>query len=378
MALSPDFNNEEPILADESETKQLASGFTSSLRILLVIASIAVTIPVMREYSSLVNSFVLAMIIVMTMSPIMNWIRARGAPNGLAYLLTLLFTLVLTTMLAFATITGFTKMLDVINQYGGSMETIFANVQNRLAALGVDTQVLAQEIDPQRILGLLNSLIGAVLSGISFVALIAVIIIFMLGEALTFPQKLEAQLDLNSPFFPQVYSFSQTIRRYVTITAAIGAVSGLIVWFVLWMLGIQSAALWGLLYFVTSFIPNVGFWIALIPPLIISSLQFGPGMALTVLAFYLIFSAIVNQGIRPTYMGQGLDLSPLWVILSLIVWSAILGMPGIIIGVPLTVMVKELLLETSPDTRWLAGLMGTGDSADRDAVATPDNQGDAL
>ena len=373
-------------MATEAESKQsssgqLGSGLTSSLRILLVIAAVAIIVPFMREYASLVNSFVLAMIIVMTVSPIMNWLRERGVPDGLAFLFTMFFTLVLTTVLALSAIVGLVKMVQVLNEYGSSMERIVNSVNLRLTALGVEAQPLFQIIDPQRVLVVLGSLVSALLSGVSFVALLAVIVVFMLGEALTFPQKLEAQLDLNSPFFPQVYTFSQTIRRYVTITAGIGAVSGVIVWLVLWLLGVESAALWGLLYFITSFIPNVGFWLALIPPFLIAGLQYGTGMAIVVLLFYMVFSGIINQGVRPTYMGQGLDLSPLWVILSLVIWSTILGVPGIIIGVPLTVMVKELLLETSSDTQWLAGLMGTGlgrGGAESSANLTPASRRDDL
>lgn len=342
------------------DLKKPNTGLTTSLRIVLVIAAVSVTIPVMHEYRALINSAVLALIIVMTVSPIMNWLRDRGVPNGIAYLLTLVLTIILTIVLGFAALVGFVRMIEVLNEYDASMSAAVNAMERELTARGLDVRPLLNEVNPQRILQIVSGMIGALLSGISFLGLIAIIIVFMLGEALTFPAKLSAQFDLNSPFFPQVYSFAQTIRRYVTITASTGAVSGVIVWIVLALLGIQSASLWGLLYFVTSFIPNVGFWLALIPPLLIAGLQYGPGMALIVLLFYMVFSAVINQGVRPAYMGQGLDLSPLWVILSLVIWSTILGLPGIIIGVPLTVMVKELLLETSEDTQWLAGLMGSG------------------
>jgi predicted PurR-regulated permease PerM len=65
-------------------------------------------------------------------------------------------------------------------------------------------------------------------------------------------------------------------------------------------------------------------------------------------------------------MGKGLDLAPLVVVLSLFFWGWVLGPVGILLSIPLTMMVKDILLESGDDARWLADLMGQGEIPDRE------------
>ncbi|MDJ0692686.1 MAG: AI-2E family transporter, partial [Xenococcaceae cyanobacterium MO_188.B32] len=56
---------------------------------------------------------------------------------------------------------------------------------------------------------------------------------------------------------------------------------------------------------------------------------------------------------------QELDLSPLVIILSIIFWGWVLGATGVLVAVPLTLMIKKLVLESSEDTRFLAMMLET-------------------
>jgi AI-2 transport protein TqsA len=58
-------------------------------------------------------------------------------------------------------------------------------------------------------------------------------------------------------------------------------------------------------------------------------------------------------------MGRGLSLSPTVLFLGFIFWAWLLGGPGAFLAAPLTIFVV-LMLETFPETRWLAGVMGVG------------------
>jgi len=59
-------------------------------------------------------------------------------------------------------------------------------------------------------------------------------------------------------------------------------------------------------------------------------------------------------------MGEGLDLAPIMVILSITTWTAVLGPLGAILGVPVTMIVKELVLEADERNAWIARLLGKG------------------
>jgi predicted PurR-regulated permease PerM len=57
-------------------------------------------------------------------------------------------------------------------------------------------------------------------------------------------------------------------------------------------------------------------------------------------------------------MGEGIDLSPFMIIFSVIFWAALLGPMGAILGVPVSLLFKELILEADDENRWIAKLMG--------------------
>jgi predicted PurR-regulated permease PerM len=56
-------------------------------------------------------------------------------------------------------------------------------------------------------------------------------------------------------------------------------------------------------------------------------------------------------------MGRGLNLSPLVVFVSLVLWGWVLGPVGMLLSIPLTIMIK-IALESQPDTRWIGIMLG--------------------
>jgi AI-2 transport protein TqsA len=77
---------------------------------------------------------------------------------------------------------------------------------------------------------------------------------------------------------------------------------------------------------------------------------------------------LVENVLSPTLMGRGLSYSPTIVFLSFIFWAWLLGGPGAFLALPLTLFVA-VMLETFPETRWIAGIMGLPTGA---ADAPPD------
>ena len=148
------------------------------------------------------------------------------------------------------------------------------------------------------------------------------------------------------------------------MTAELAALTGIGATILLLLLGVDFPILWGMLTFLLSFIPTVGLFLAMIPPALLALLEFGPGTALLVVAGYLLIDAVVENVVKPKFLGESLDIAPLVIILSLIFWAAVLSPMGALLTVPLTMAVKELLLEADEDNRWLAELMSSGEDAE--------------
>ena len=328
-----------------------------SFRFFVGLAGIGLSVAFLHTYAQFFNALALAAIVVMTVSPLIYWLRRHRVPQGLAVLVGLLVSLAAVLAVAFFVITTISSLLRLIPEYMAPMSELTANVQQQMAELGITAEQVRASVDAQRLLALASRILNGILSSVSFFGLMLLMILFMPAEALSLPAKVEQQLRIGNRRFLRVYRFSSSIRRYVAITTLLGLGGGIVIGIILYLLGVPFAGLWGTLFFVMSYVPVLGFWIALIPPLFISFTQLGPEVALIVLLVYMILSFVIQQVLRPSMMKDSLDLSPLWSLLSLIFWGTVLGAPGMIIGVPLTIAIKVLVLESDPDSQWVAAMM---------------------
>ena len=315
-----------------------------SVLFFLTFACIGISVWFLNAYASLFNSVFLAMMIVMTASPIGFWLQDHGFPKWLALTLSVLAALAVTLLIAFVLAVSAVRILDIIPQFVDNMAVAQGEAGPILQRIGLTVEDLQTMIPPNAVGAAAVNVIRMIMSSVSMFSLVILIVIFMVIEAFVAPLKFNRQ-EYFVVLPPEVASgFSRNIRQYVGITTLLGVVGGAILGVVLSLLDIPFAVLWGVLYFVLNFVPMVGFWLAVIPPLLLAGMDGGIAAALLVLVAYMIVSTIINQGIKPAVMRGGLDLSPFWSIMSLIIWSTILGPIGLIVGVPLTIALKELVL----------------------------------
>ena len=96
------------------------------------------------------------------------------------------------------------------------------------------------------------------------------------------------------------------------------------------------------------------------PPVFRGLLESGLLAALIVFVGIILINGFADEVLKPKFMGEGLDLAPIMVILSITIWTAVLGPLGAILGIPVTMMVKELVLEADERNAWNARLLGKG------------------
>lgn len=118
--------------------------------------------------------------------------------------------------------------------------------------------------------------------------------------------------------------------------------------------------MWGLLAFLTNYIPNVGFVIGVIPPAFIALVDQGVGTALAVVGAYAVVNFLLQMIVQPRVVGRTVGLSGSLTFLSLLWWTAIFGGIGALIAVPLTILVKAILVDHDPERRWLRPLLESG------------------
>ena len=186
----------------------------------------------------------------------------------------------------------------------------------------------------------------------------------MLASAGNFWTQLRRELAADLPLLKRFSTFGQSIRIYLVIKSWLGVMTALVQVILMWILGIDFAILWGVFSFLFNFVPNIGFYIGLIPPVIIAVIKLGITKTIILIFGYTLINNFFDILIAPHYLGKGLDLSILVGFLGLVFWTWMLGPIGAFLALPLTVMVKKLLLESLPDTQLLASLMSSNTGAD--------------
>ena len=331
------------------------------LQLLLGGASFVIIIIGMQAAASIVNSFVLALIIAITVTPLLHWLIYKGVPKWLAFSITIL-VVVLTGFIFIAFLgVSVAKFSELLPTYEPRLIELEQGLRSFLASKNIDaSDILDLEIfSPESFIRAIASLIAKLAEALGALLLLQFTIAFMLIEALVFPLKSKRVLHSHSILLTKFDEFNLSIRSYVWITTCTGSIEAIAYLLLLVFFGVKLAVFWSMLFFIFNFIPEIGFFLAVIPPVLLALLQLGESKALLVFLGCCLIETIADKVIKPRFMQQELDLSPLVIILSIIFWGWVLGATGVLIAVPLTLMIKKLVLESSEDTRFLAMILET-------------------
>jgi len=331
--------------------------------LLISLASVVLIISGLRTLSGLLTPILLSLFLVLVTAPLVDWLRKKGLPRWIAYLVILLGVGVIGLFFASFLTTSLNQLLDVLPSYSTQIESQVDNLLGWLGTRGIDLadiQALSW-FQPERILRTSVTITTTVLSTLSSFGLTLVIFVYMLATAPNFSTRLRRGLRNNPAALQRLQSFAQSTSDYLSIKGWIGALTALVQIVLMLILGLDFAVLWGVLSFFLNFVPNIGFYLALVPPLLLAVIQLGWLKAVLFALAYIAINNFFDLVIAPKYLAEGLDLSALVTFLAVIIWTWILGPIGAFLALPLTVMVKKLLLEPFPQTELVADLLGAGD-----------------
>jgi predicted PurR-regulated permease PerM len=135
----------------------------------------------------------------------------------------------------------------------------------------------------------------------------------------------------------------QRLSRLFLMQLALNAGFGLVIGAGLWLIGVPSAPLWGILAMVLRFVPYIGAIISAIFPLVVAAaVGTGWSMVLWTAALFLVVEPIIGHLIEPMVYGRSSGLSPVAVVASATFWTWLWGPIGLILATPLTVCLVVL------------------------------------
>jgi AI-2 transport protein TqsA len=354
------------------ETSDAVSGSTSVAAqyaapmiprwLLLLVGLAAATIAVagMRAVAWLVAPVFLALVVVVALAPVQGWLRKIGVPRWLAT--TVLLILVWAVLLAFVAllVISAAQLAALLPDYSVRAQQLINDVVADLNSAGIVSgrvSDLIGQIDYGSIVGLATGLLSQLLGAASTLVLLLSALVFMAIESSGFPRRM-ALVGEERPHLPVALTlFTQGTRSYLLVSTVFGAVVAVGDWIALTIIGVPAAALWGLLAFVTNYVPNIGFVLGVVPPALLGLLAGGWSELIAIVVVYSLLNFVVQTLVQPRFVGDSVGLSMTVTFIALLFWSWVLGALGALLAIPLTLLVKALLVDVDPKGHWLDTLL---------------------
>lgn len=149
------------------------------------------------------------------------------------------------------------------------------------------------------------------------------------------------------------------IQRYIIAKVGVNLLAGIITSIALSIIGVDYPIVWGLFVFLFNFIPTIGSAAALVFPVVFTLVQFDSvGTMLLVLGVIAGIQTLAFNVAEPMILGKRLNLNPLLILLSVLVWGYIWGIVGMLLSVPLTAIIKIIISNsTSANMEFFENLM---------------------
>jgi AI-2 transport protein TqsA len=319
--------------------------------IIVGMAAAFVLIVGLNRLSSIIAPTFLALVLTLTVAPVRTYLLGRGLPAWVGALAAILTVTVGVVAFVALLVVSVARFAGLVPQYADQAAALTNDVKQWLTSLGVAPEqagTMLSSLNLGKVVGFLGGLLGGLLSSVTSLAFILTLVLFTCIDASSFTTALDRLRHERPGFVAAMSGFTHGTRRYLLVSTVFGLAA----------LGVPAPVLWGLLAFITNYIPNIGFVIGLVPPTVLALLEGGPSLALTVIVLYSVVNLVIQSVIQPKLVGDAVGLSATLTFLSLIVWAGILGPIGAIMAVPLTLLVKAVLVDVDPQSLWVAALLG--------------------
>ncbi len=324
--------------------------------ILLAILGAAGLIFLLKSLSWLLAPTFLALNLVIAVYPVQSSLRRHGWPSWLAVLLTALTLLALISAIVVMGIWAVTSVVNEAPQYAKAVVGVYNDIYQWLINQGLDEQTLRKlynEFDPKSLLGALPTLFSGVSGLVSLVTVVASMLIMMMIDVGGWANRIAIAGASHPRIVAAMRMFSGGIRKYWLVSSGFGLVMATLNYIELRIVSAPLPFVWAMLTFFTTFIPSVGFFFAMVPPVLVTGLMLDWKSALILLAMYLVTTWVVQGVFQPLMTGDAVGVNATVALVSLLFWAWVFGPLGALIALPCTLLTKALLVDADPKARWV-------------------------
>lgn len=332
---------------------------TSRISPIAIYAALFVVIILgIRAMSYIINILLVSIILTLMLLPAMAWLKQKGYPAIAAVTVLVLAAVFCLLCLVFLILWSIGIVMQDLPIY---QEQLNARLSEIAAFFGTDmvsvSGKIISSIDLSATIQMIFSSVFQVGDAVLYIFFIGVTTCFMLLEAPKIPGRLSRFIGGDSETLLQINRMSQYIIDFMIVRTETNAVHGVLFSGSLWVMGVHGAAAWGLMMFVLGYIPYIGLILASVPAILFAYIQFGIWGAVAVIALVCALNLIVENPVFSYLASRRFEIPALIVILSVIFWGWLLGIPGMFFSVPITLLVL-ILFQCSNELRIINAVLG--------------------
>jgi predicted PurR-regulated permease PerM len=314
--------------------------------------------------------FMLGLVFSYALSPIVNWLEARGVPRAVGAGVLLLSLLGALGFTAYSLSDDAVKLVESLpaaaqkfrqtvktgqRGKGSTLETVqkaatqIEQVAKESSAPTTSQGVTRVTVEPARF-NVKDYLWSGTIGFAALVGQMTVVVFltyFLMVSGNTFRRKLMKlagpSLSSKKITLQALDEITLQIQRYLQVQLATSALVGVLTGLALWAIGLQNAAVWGIVAAVLNLVPYVGSMITGVASGGVAFLQFGSGnMALLVAGVSVVIHMVVGNLITPWLTSRSSRMNPVAVFVGLLAWGWLWGVWGLLLGLPVLMIVKAV------------------------------------
>ena len=331
--------------------------------LLLIIAAVVVA-TALRFTSQVLVPLAVAIIFLFVFTPLIQFLQRRWHfPAALSILLVMVFFITLGGLIG---VLLFSSVRSLIGQYGFYQERFQLLFETLVTRYNFSESRMSEFTNSlglsQALRQFLISFSGNILSFVSGFTLVVIFLFFLLIEHRSISNRIDKAFNAQQGRHIKnaTYLIYRRIGRYLTTKVLISMLTGVLMFIIFSIIGIDFPVVWGMLAFLFNFIPSIGSLVISALSILFAIIQFAPTWPPIIAAAVATVAAQFSIGniLEPKLLGDSLNLSPVVIILSLLIWGYLWGVAGMFLAVPLTVVIKNTL-EHIPLVKPLGIMMGS-------------------
>ena len=327
--------------------------------LLLLVIVVPLVFYLLKILSFIFIPLAFSMFIALLFLPLMRWLGKKGVPKFISIFIVILLILLGLGITAELIHLSSKQILSSDSTFFADAEGKIRNLKNSFESyfgieLGRNGSLMAQLGQTKNI----GSVVGFVGSFLSMALTTAFFTVLWLAESINVQKLLNATLLKRKHTSVKTFlKIENDLIKFIKVKFLVSLGTGVFTGLACIFFDVSFPIFWGLFVFVINFVQMIGSFISIISLSIFAFVELDPSSTL----FFFILSISMVQIIfgsilEPIFMGKSFSINIIAVLVMLMFWGYIWGIPGMIMSIPITVFLK-IILEQFPNTRIIAGLL---------------------